>query len=98
MKPFFTTRKKTLLFFLVLIVSLESNSTETPAILREWAAYSGISDSTFKTPVLTENDFTYVATVEENTVSGADIVVIKYNNNGIASWKQPWAATRLLIW
>jgi hypothetical protein len=69
--------------------------TETPAILREWAAYSGISDSTFKTPVLTENDYTYVATVEENTVSGADIVVVKYNNNGIASWKQPWTGAGL---
>ncbi len=45
--------------------------------------------------MLTENDYTYVATVEENTVSGADIVVIKYNNNGIAIWKQPWTGAGL---
>ncbi len=95
MKPFFTFYKKILLFSFVLFASIESYSSETPAILREWAAYSGISDSTYKTPVLTENDYSYVATVEENTVSGADIVVIKYNNNGIAIWKQPWTGAGL---
>jgi hypothetical protein len=52
------------------------------AILREWAAYSGISDSTFKIPVITEGEFTYVASVDDDPVTGVDIVLTKYDDRG----------------
>ena len=61
------------------------------AILREWANYAGNSDSTFKTPIVSDSDYTYVATVSQHAVSGVDITVLKYQIGGDRIWEQTWS-------
>ena len=93
----------TFLFQLMVCTSCFAGGGEQIAILRDWASYAGISDSTFKTPMLTDGDYTYVATVDFDSITGPDIRVIKYNGESARIWEIEWTdqvtdGTRRQIW
>ena len=77
------------LFFVFISVSRADNG-QTYAMIREWAGYAGITDSTFKTPVVSNELYTYVAATVFDSVSGPDISIIKYNSGGDRVWTYNW--------
>ena len=83
------------LIFQLLFLSFQLKA-QLPAVVKDWARHVGNLDSTFKTPVLADDDseFTYVATFTVNSITGADILIAKYNNNGGTEiWKKVWTGS-----
>ncbi len=83
---------KKIFYSLVLLTVIQSQiiaSTDHMAILREWAAYAGETDSTFKTPTFTHEAYTYVAAVVLDDSTGADINITKYNVT-TPEWSLKW--------
>ncbi len=82
-----------LFFFIFLLISNFINSSkaaEIPAIVRDWAAYAGHTDSAFKAPVASDTNYTYVASFTINSGTGADILLVKYDKDGIKQWEKVW--------
>jgi hypothetical protein len=85
--------KKYLLILVAFLLILVFNSVKAqlPVIVKDWAANMGNSeDSIFKTPMVSDSGNTYVGTYSINTTSGADIKVIKYDDEGQPVWTQTW--------
>jgi len=76
--------------FFIFLTFKETNA-QTVAILRDWAAYSGHSDSTFKTPVVNDGDYSYVASCSIEPSTGPDIQITKYDKDGHKIWAQLWS-------
>ena len=62
-------------------------------MLREWAAYAGNTDSVFVVPILSDGDFTYSATYKTGTSTGVDIVLTKYDKDGVKVWQILWTGS-----
>ena len=82
-----------LFFFVFALIFNFINSikaAEIPAIVRDWAAYAGHTDSAFKAPVASDTNYTYVASFTINSGTGADILLVKYDKDGIKQWEKVW--------
>lgn len=66
-------------FILVILLIKQTKATETPVVLKEWAAFAGNTDSVFVVPVLNEGDYTYIATYTMDSLTGPDIMIVKYD-------------------
>ena len=79
----------TVTFIIILFISSGINA-QLPVIVKHWAYEAGNQDSLFKTPVINDEDYTYVATFTVNTGTGADVLIIKLDINGDTLWTQTW--------
>lgn len=79
-----------LIILLVINTVYSSHGQELPAIVRDWAAHAGNTDSSFKTPVVSDTLYTYVASYTINTATGADILLVKYDKDGVLIWSKTW--------
>lgn len=85
--------------FVLLILThcvLLGKAQQLPAIVRDWAAYAGQTDSVFKTPVVLDEDSNlYVGTFRVDSVTGADVLIVKYGTDGGVKWEVSWTGTGL---
>ena len=76
--------------------ALLSTAQQLPAIVRDWAAYAGQTDSVFKTPVVLDEDSNlYVGTFRVDSVTGADVLIVKYGTDGGVKWEVSWSGAGL---
>ncbi|MFZ7114353.1 MAG: SBBP repeat-containing protein, partial [Bacteroidota bacterium] len=53
----------------------------------------GNTDSVFVVPVLNEGDYTYIATYTMDSLTGPDIMIVKYDGLKSVEWEQTWSGT-----
>ncbi|MFZ7145502.1 MAG: hypothetical protein ACO1G6_09195, partial [Bacteroidota bacterium] len=53
----------------------------------------GNTDSVFVVPVLNEGDYTYIATYTMDSLTGPDIMIVKYDGLKSIEWEQTWSGT-----
>lgn len=72
--------------------ALLGTAQQLPAIVRDWAAYAGETDSVFKTPVILDEDSNlYVGTFRMDSLTGADVLIVKYGTDGGVKWEVSWS-------
>ncbi|MBK7909498.1 SBBP repeat-containing protein [Candidatus Pollutiaquabacter sp.] len=78
---------------LLLLVHTLTYAQQLPAIVRDWAAYAGETDSIFKTPVILDEDSNlYVGTFRVDPITGADVLIVKYGTDGGVKWEASWSS------